>query len=131
MKRTTRVAIPEPILRLQKQLDEFRAGHRVRTKLPESLWQAATELARQYGVYAVAHPLRLDHTGLSRRVHPGPAAPKSVSFRRGCVGPQNLQFLSGQDAADGRSADIQLSGDLGFADTVAGQPAGSGSHRGR
>lgn len=77
MKRTTRVAIPEPILRLQKQLDEFRASHRVRTKLPDSLWQAATELARQYGVYAVAHPLRLDHSGLSRRVHPGPPAPAS------------------------------------------------------
>lgn len=78
MKRTTRVATPEPILRLQKQLDDFRASHRVRTKLPDSLWQAATELARQYGVYAVAHPLRLDHTGLSQRVHPSPpAAPKT------------------------------------------------------
>ena len=77
MKRTTRAAIPEPMLRLQKQLDEFRASHRVRTKLPDSLWQAATELARQYGVYAVAHPLRLGHSGLSRRVHPGPPAPVS------------------------------------------------------
>jgi hypothetical protein len=77
MKRGNRVAIPEPILRLQRQLDEFRASHRVRTKLPDSLWQAATELARQYGVYAVAHPLRLDHSGLSRRVHPGPQAPVS------------------------------------------------------
>lgn len=77
MKRTTRAAIPEPILRLQEQLDEFRASHRVRTKLPDSLWQAATELARQYGVYAVAHPLRLDHTGLSRRVHSGSPALKA------------------------------------------------------
>ena len=75
MKRGNRVAIPEPILRLQKQLDEFRARHRVRTKLPDALWRAATELARQYGVYAVAHPLRLDHSGLSKRVHPGPQAP--------------------------------------------------------
>jgi len=77
MKRTTRVATPEPILRLQKQLDDFRASHRVRTRLPDSLWQAATELARQYGVYAVAHPLRLDHTGLSQRVHPSSPAPKT------------------------------------------------------
>jgi len=77
MKRTTRVATPEPILRLQKQLDDSRASHRVRTRLPDWLWQAATELARQYGVYAVAHPLRLDHTGLSQRVHPSPPAPKS------------------------------------------------------
>jgi len=77
MKRTTRVAIPEPIFRLQKQLEEFRASHRARTRLPDSLWQAATELARQYGVYAVAHPLRLDHTGLSRRVHASSPARQS------------------------------------------------------
>ncbi len=42
MKQTTRVAIPEPILRLQEQLDEFRTSHRVRTKPPNSLWHAAT-----------------------------------------------------------------------------------------
>jgi hypothetical protein len=29
---------------------------RDRMKLPESLWQAAVELARQHGVYSVAHP---------------------------------------------------------------------------
>lgn len=83
MKRGNRAAIPEPILRLQKQLDEFRASHRVRTKLPDSLWQAATELARQYGVYAVAHPLRLDHSGLSRRVDPGTQAPASKGQPKG------------------------------------------------
>lgn len=39
-----------------------------RTKLPESLWQAAVELARQHGVYPAAHPLRLDYTRLKRRL---------------------------------------------------------------
>ena len=75
MRRTNRGAIPEPIVRLQKQLEEFRNSHRVRTKLPDVLWQSATELARQYGVYAVAHPLGLDHSGLSRRVNPAPQMP--------------------------------------------------------
>jgi hypothetical protein len=56
--------IPEPIVQLQRQLDQFRSTQPQRTKLPESLWQAAVELARQYGVYSVAHPLRLDYTGL-------------------------------------------------------------------
>src|SRR5687768_1266534 len=50
--------IPEPIAQLQRQLDEFRSTHATRTKLPEPLWQAAVELARQHGVHAVAHPLR-------------------------------------------------------------------------
>ena len=60
--------ISEPIAQLQRQLDEFRSSHLGRTKLPESLWQAAMELARQHGVYAVAHPLRLDYTRLKERL---------------------------------------------------------------
>jgi hypothetical protein len=60
--------IPEPIAQLQRQLDQFRSTQSRRTKLPESLWQAAVELARQYGVYSVAHPLRLDYTRLKKRL---------------------------------------------------------------
>ena len=59
---------PEPIAQLQRQLDQFRSTQPRRTKLPESLWQAAVELARQHGVYSVAHPLRLDYTGLKKRI---------------------------------------------------------------
>jgi hypothetical protein len=61
-------AIPGAILQLQRQLDQFRSTQPRRTKLPESLWQGAVELARQYGVYPVAHPLRLDYTGLKKRL---------------------------------------------------------------
>ena len=59
--------IPGPIEQLQRQLDEFRSTQARRTKLPEALWQAAVDLARQHGVYSVAHPLRLDYTGLKKR----------------------------------------------------------------
>jgi hypothetical protein len=59
--------IPGPIEQLQRQLDEFRSTRPHRTKLPEPLWQAAVELARQHGVYSVAHPLRLDYAGLKKR----------------------------------------------------------------
>lgn len=60
--------IPEPILQLQRQLDQFRSGQSRRAKLPESLWNVAVELARQHGVYAVAHPLRLDYMRLRKRL---------------------------------------------------------------
>jgi hypothetical protein len=60
--------IPEAIVQLQRQLDQFRSTQPQRTKLPESLWQAAVELARQYGIYPVAHPLRLDSMGLKKRL---------------------------------------------------------------
>ena len=60
--------IPEPIAQLQRQLEQFRSTQSRRTKLPEPLWQAAVELARQYGVYPVAHPLRLDYTRLKKQL---------------------------------------------------------------
>ncbi len=62
------VSIPEPIVQLQRQLDQFRSAQPHRAKIPEGLWQAAVELARQHGLYAVAHPLRLDYVGLKRRL---------------------------------------------------------------
>ena len=64
--------IPAPIAQLQRQLDQFRSAQPRRTKLPESLWQAAVELARQHGVYSVAHPLRLDYMGLKKRLGGAP-----------------------------------------------------------
>jgi hypothetical protein len=60
--------IPGAIEQLQRQLDEFRSSQPHRAKLPETLWQAAVELARQHGVYSVAHPLRLDYVGLKKRL---------------------------------------------------------------
>ena len=60
--------IPEPIVQLQRQLEQFRSTHSQRTKLPEPLWQSAIELARLHGIYPVAHPLRLDYTKLKQRL---------------------------------------------------------------
>src|SRR5258708_10741235 len=65
-RKSTRIA--EPIELLQRQLDQFRSTQPQRTKLPEALWQAAVDLARQHGVYSVAHPLRLDYMGLKKRL---------------------------------------------------------------
>ena len=71
--------IPESILRLQSQLDQFRKTQPRRTKLPEALWQAAVELARQHGVYPVAHPLRLDYMGLKKRLSGVPAVRRKAT----------------------------------------------------
>ena len=60
--------IPEAVLQLQRQLDQFRGTQSRRTKLPEPLWQSAVELARQHGIYSVAHPLRLDYMQLKKRL---------------------------------------------------------------
>ena len=60
--------IPEPIVQLQRELEQFRGSHAHRTRLPESLWQAAVALSREYGLYAVARPLRLDYAQLKKRL---------------------------------------------------------------
>lgn len=68
MNRKSTPPIAEAIVQLQRQLDQFRSTQPRRTKLPEPLWQAAVELARQHGIYSVAHPLRLDYMGLKKRL---------------------------------------------------------------
>jgi hypothetical protein len=72
-------SIPEPIAQLQRRFDEFRSTQPHRTKLPETLWQAAVELAREHGLHPVAHPLRLDYMGLKKRLEGVPGPQKKVA----------------------------------------------------
>jgi len=70
-------ALPESITQLQAQLQQFRATHALRTKLPATLWQSAAELARCHGVYVVARSLKLDYSTLKRYLNGFPrSAPR-------------------------------------------------------
>ena len=79
MDRKSASPIPEPIIQLQRELDQFRSTQPHRTRLPEALWQAAVELARQHGVYPVAQPLRLDYMGLKKRLDGVPIPQKRTA----------------------------------------------------
>ena len=68
MNRKGTESMAEPIAQLQRQLEEHRRMRSRRAKLPESIWDAAVELAREYGVHAVAQALRLDYMGLKKRL---------------------------------------------------------------
>ena len=70
---------PEPIAQLQRRLDELRSTRPHRTKLPEAVWQAAVELAREHGVYSVAHPLGLDYTQLKKRLEGAVGSPRQAA----------------------------------------------------
>jgi hypothetical protein len=52
---------------LRRRFEGFRNMQFVRSRLPESLWVAAAELARRRGVNPTARTLRLDYTGLKKR----------------------------------------------------------------
>ena len=81
MNAKSKAAIPESIVQLQRQFEQFRSPHAHRTRIPEALWRAAVELARQHGLNAVAHPLRLDYTGLKRRLADIPAVSEKKQSR--------------------------------------------------
>jgi hypothetical protein len=109
------ISIAEPIAQLKRQFDQFRSAQPHRAKIPEALWQAAVELARQHGLYAVAHPLCLDYVGLKRRLaggtevcekkkasspgfvemiaaHPGAAAECVIEFESKSGGKMRIQW---------------------------------------
>jgi hypothetical protein len=86
--------IPEPIIQLQRQLDQFRSLQPHRSRLPEALWQAAVELARHHGLHAVAHPLRLDYMGLKRRLAGG----AEVRKKKKSASPGFVELMAAQPA---------------------------------
>ena len=52
---------------LRCELEQWRGAHRPRSRLPEGLWSAAVQLARQHGLYRTARTLRLDYGGLKKK----------------------------------------------------------------
>ncbi len=59
---------PDDLEQRRRRLEEFRSTQPLRSRLPEPLWAAATELAARYGVHRTARELRLNYTGLKKRV---------------------------------------------------------------
>jgi hypothetical protein len=79
--------IPAPIAQLQLQLNEIRSTRPRGRRLPDSVWQAAVELAREHGVYSVARHLRLDYAGLKKRLG-------GVSHRRKARKPTFVELVA-------------------------------------
>ena len=108
---------PEPILQLQRQLEDFRSSQPGRVKLPDSLWQAAVGSAIRplagrasftAGLYAFEEtPVECRHA-LAGHVGEAKAAP---TLRTRCPNPHTADrrrkaqaFPSGQRTAFGRVA---------------------------
>jgi len=70
--------IGEEFLELRHRLAEWRKDHSRRTPLPDDVWAAAVDLARQHGVYRTARSLPIDYVNLRKRVN-GAATPTTVA----------------------------------------------------
>ncbi len=59
---------------LQGRFEQWRSTQPLRSRLPESLWQSAVELAREHGLNPTAQALGLDYSGLRKRLTGSPGA---------------------------------------------------------
>jgi hypothetical protein len=58
--------IPHNMRRLYRRFERWRSAHTGRLPIPERLWAAATELAREHGVFPTAKALHLEYGKLKQ-----------------------------------------------------------------
>src|SRR6266699_4185477 len=63
-------AIPDDLLQLSQQLEEWRRTHPPRTRLSEPMWASAVEMAQRHGLHRTAKALRMDYMRLKKRLSP-------------------------------------------------------------
>jgi hypothetical protein len=104
---------------LRQRFDEWRRLRRCRTRIPEALWLAAIQAAREHGVWKTSRQLKVDYYSLKRRLAakaPQPpidfveVTPKLLSATPACV-------LAIEDR-DGRRLRVELR-DVAGAETLA------------
>ena len=63
-----KAAIPDDLLQLSQRFEEWRSVQPPRSRLPESMWAAAAEMAQRHGLHCTTKALRLDYTRLKKRL---------------------------------------------------------------
>jgi len=73
-----KTAIPDDLLQLSQQLEEWRGTNPPRTRLPEPIWEAASEMAQRHGLHCTTKTLRPDYMGLKKRLPAGTPSPRAT-----------------------------------------------------
>ncbi len=68
MKNRSKSKLPAQLARGRERFEKWRSKQKTRRRLPEPLWSAAVKLAQRYGVNRTARALRLDYSGLKKRM---------------------------------------------------------------
>ncbi len=89
-RKTTR--IPTRMEQARQRLERWRSTRPHRTRIPESLWAAAVELARQHGVFRTAKALRLEYGKLKRLVQ------SAARVRKAAAPPTFVELVAPQSA---------------------------------
>jgi len=89
MKKQRQSDVPARLARCRERFDKFRKKHKGYRRLPDSLWSAAVKLAQTYGVNRTTRTLRLDYSGLKRRLESAVSDTPSEAVS----GPQFIELL--------------------------------------
>ena len=65
--------------RARRRFDRWRQTHKGRRRIPEPLWNVAVKVASACGVSKTAATLRIDYTGLKRRVATATTSGNSIT----------------------------------------------------
>ena len=60
--------LPNDLLELSRRLEQWRKEQPPRSRLPESFWTAAAEMAQRHGLHRTTKALRLDYVRLKKRL---------------------------------------------------------------
>jgi hypothetical protein len=70
--------IPHNLRKVYRRLQRWRSSHTGRLPIPEPLWAAAAELAREHGIYPTAKALHLEYGKLKQRAEAAGVAKRRV-----------------------------------------------------
>ncbi len=97
--------VPAGMLRLSRRFERWRKSHKARLPIPERLWAAAAQAAREHGVFRTAKVLRLEYGKLKRMVEAARPSPKLAGVHP--LGPTRfLELAPVQGAPFGRGLRI-------------------------
>src|SRR5260370_37489499 len=65
-----KTTIRDDLLQLSQRLEEWRSAQPSRSRLPETFWAAAVEMAQRHGLHRTAKTLRMDYLRLKKRLSP-------------------------------------------------------------
>jgi hypothetical protein len=89
--------IPTEVERVRQRFERWRRTRKKRSPIPERLWQAAVQIAGNYGVNKTARALGLDYYGLKKRVDSGSG---DRAVEKGAIG-SFVEWVAAAPAVDG------------------------------
>jgi len=106
--------LPADLARARTVFDRWRKGRKIRTRVPDELWDTAVPLARKHGVNRVSRALGVNYDSLKRRMtrtvddrHEAPSVPTFVEVSQAKVRDECVIEL---EERRGQKMTIRLSG---------------------